>query len=64
MKFVGARVFSLVIEEIGLYLMVDLLHWNNMLVKGFLAVFVVAINYVFSKRYIFKETEKELKRES
>lgn len=64
MKFVGARVFSLVIEEIGLYLMVDLLHWNNMLVKGFLAVFVVAINYVFSKRYIFKATEKELKRES
>ncbi|MDF2473595.1 MAG: GtrA family protein [Anaerocolumna sp.] len=53
MKFIGARVFSLIIEEIGLWIMVDYLHWNNMLVKTFLAVFVVAINYVFSKLYIF-----------
>ncbi|MDF2609591.1 MAG: GtrA family protein [Lachnospiraceae bacterium] len=55
MKFIGARVFSLIIEEIGLWIMVDHLHWNNMLVKAFLAVFVVAINYVFSKLYIFNK---------
>lgn len=52
-KFTAARVFSLIIEELGLFLFVDLMHWNNMLVKALLAVFVVAINYVFSKLYIF-----------
>jgi galactose-1-phosphate uridylyltransferase len=52
-KFTGARVFSLIIEELGLFVFVDVLHWNNMLVKALLAVFVVAINYVFSKLYIF-----------
>ncbi len=67
-SFVAARVFSLLIEEAGLFLLVDALNFKelslnlfglsiggNMIAKLILAVIVVLLNYVFSKLYIFKK---------
>ncbi len=67
-SFVAARVFSLLIEEAGLFLLVDALNFKelslnlfglsvggNMIAKLILALIVVLLNYVFSKLYIFKK---------
>lgn len=65
--FFGARIFSLVVEEAGLWLMIDIMHmgkisWDifgfnlngNMILKIIMQVVVVILNYVFSKLVIFK----------
>ena len=65
--FFGARIFSLVVEEAGLWLMIDIMHmskisWDifsfnldgNMIAKIIMQVVVVILNYVFSKLVIFK----------
>ena len=69
-EFFGARVFSLAVEEAGLWLLVDLLNWNRfsfpvmgfrftgeLLAKMLLAVVVVVLNYFFSKFVIFKKKQ-------
>lgn len=66
--FVGARVFSLGIEAVGLFLTIDLLglgawQWSvlGFLIEGedvcklLLQVVVLILNYVFSKLVIFKK---------
>lgn len=71
-EFCGARALSLVFEEIGLFLFLDLasvegfvlnLHIiqvsGEMLIKLMLAVFVITSNYFFSKFIIFKKKEKQ-----
>lgn len=70
-SFVGARLFSLGVEELGLLVFITLLHFDRfqldvfglftlggkMIVKIGLAVIVVIMNYVFSKFIIFKNKE-------
>lgn len=58
LKFFSARGFSLLIEEAGLYIFVDLLHFNNMVVKGGLAVVVIIVNYFLSKMFIFQGNKR------
>lgn len=68
-EFVGARILSLGVEELGLWLFVDLLGFDalvfpiltftvtgTLLAKLVLAVIVVIMNYFFSKFIIFKKT--------
>lgn len=70
--FFGARIFSLVVEEAGLWLMIDICHmgdisWNifsfeingNMIAKIIMQVVVVILNYVFSKLIIFKHKKDD-----
>ena len=67
-SFVGARVFSLLIEEVGLFLTIDLLGWGAWtghvfgfsfvgedICKVIMQVIVMILNYVFSKLVIFKK---------
>ncbi len=67
-SFFSARIFSLVIEEIGLFLLVDIAGLGEKVIEIFgigiggimiskiiLAVVVVILNYVFSKFLIFKK---------
>ena len=69
-SFVAARLFSLGVEELGLIIFVNFLHFDSkvfhiplinfdlsgeMTAKIILAVFVVIINYFFSKLVIFKK---------
>lgn len=53
--FAGARVFTLVLESVILWGLVDMLHWSNLLVKLGANVLVIVLNYVFSKLWIFKK---------
>lgn len=57
-KFFGARICSFGVEEVGLYVFVDMFHWNNLLVKAGLAVIVIILNYIFSKLYIFNDRKR------
>lgn len=70
--FFGARVFSLVVEEAGLWLMIDQMDmggisWDiltfsisgNMIAKIIMQVVVVILNYVFSKLIIFKKKKEK-----
>ncbi len=72
LEFGGARALSLVFEEIGLFLFLDLASVNDyvlhlgiisisgpMLIKLLLAVFVIISNYFFSKFIIFKNKDKQ-----
>lgn len=69
-SFFAARIFSFVIEEAGLFLLVDILNMKemamkifgfiisgNMIAKVLLAVIVVVLNYFFSKLIVFKNKE-------
>lgn len=65
-KFTGARVVTLVVEEIGMFLLVDVLHGPNLIMKAIVAVLVIILNYIFSKLFVFisgskdkEETEKD-----
>ena len=67
-EFVGARLFSLAVEEGGLFLFVNVMHFDRfsfkllgfeitgtLIAKVILAVIVVILNYIFSKLVIFKK---------
>lgn len=71
-SFVGARVFSLGVESLGLLVFITWLGFDRFSIALFgftldgitltkigLAVIVVIMNYVFSKFIIFKKKEKE-----
>ena len=55
MTFLGARVLSGLFEIGGFALLVDVLCFNDWIVKIGIAVFVVIANYVLSKFLIFKK---------
>lgn len=57
--FVTARVASLGIEEVGLFIFIGLMDWNENLAKLLMQVVVVVVNYVFSKLVIFKAPKEE-----
>ena len=52
--FMGARVFSLFVELLGMFVMVTLLIWNELIAKILIGIAVIIINYIFSKLFIFK----------
>ena len=68
--FISARVFSLAVEELGLYLMIDLMRLSEWSVdvmimtvggatiaKLFMQFVVIVMNYVFSKLVIFRKKQ-------
>ena len=58
-KFVSARLVTMVVEVGGVWLMVDLLKMNDYLSKFVIQFIVLALNYIFSKFLIFtKKGEK------
>ena len=57
--FTGARVSTLVIEEVIMLLCVNLFHIPFKISKVFIAsVIVMILNYVFSKLFVFKKGQK------
>lgn len=61
LSFVSARLFSLIFSLVFIYGMVTLLGTNDLIAKILSSVFVVIINYVLSKFYIFKDNSKNNK---
>ncbi len=55
MAFVGARVFSFVVEQGLLFAFVEWLGVGDIIAKLIISVIVVILNYVFSKLFIFKK---------
>lgn len=51
--FFGARVLTLVIEEIILFVFITWLRFDSMFIKVMAQVIVIFLNYVFSKRFVF-----------
>lgn len=58
-EFVLARLFTLGLEELMLWVFVDILGANDLLIKIIASVVTVILNYVFSKFIIFKKPGKK-----
>lgn len=56
-SFLGARIFSLIIEQIGLFILIDNFLLNELVSKIILGIVVVVLNYFFSKLIIFKKSK-------
>lgn len=56
-KFFGARVTTLLIDMVCMALFVSLLGLNDKLAKLIVQVIVFALNYLFSKLFVFKKKE-------
>lgn len=54
-QFVSARLGTLLLEELVIFVGITLLHGNNMIVKFIGQVVVIVSNYFLSKLWIFKE---------
>ena len=57
-EFTTARLATLVLENIVLFICIDLLLWHNMLAKLIGQFLVIVSNYILSKLWIFKKKEK------
>lgn len=53
--FIGARLFSLLVELLCMFTMVTLIGINEFIAKIIVQIIVVILNYVFSKLLIFKK---------
>jgi putative flippase GtrA len=53
LKFTGARVFTLVVEELILWFFVEKMEFSNLAVKVTAQVIVIILNYILSKVWIF-----------
>ena len=58
-KFVSARLSTMVIEVGGVWLMVDFMHINDLIAKFVIQFIVLALNYIFSKFLIFTKKEEK-----
>ncbi|HBF2828333.1 GtrA family protein [Clostridioides difficile] len=55
LSFVSFRLLSGVVEMLIMYVMIDLLFVNDVIVKIFTNIVVIVLNYLFSKMIIFKK---------
>lgn len=55
LTFFGTRIFSFVIEEVLLFVLVELMLVSEFIAKWPVAVLVVALNYVFGKLLVFRK---------
>lgn len=54
-KFFGSRLFSGGLDVLIMYIFVTLLLFNDILIKILSNIFVVILNYIFSKIFVFKK---------
>ena len=53
--FVKYRIFSLLVDILLMYLLIDVLKINELISKLFVQIIIVILNYVFSKLFVFKK---------
>jgi len=58
-KFISARLVTMVIEVGGVWLMADVLHINDYIAKFVIQFIVLVLNYILSKFFVFSKKEKE-----
>lgn len=54
-EFTAGRLVTLGIETAALWLTVDILKWNDMVMKILISIIVLILNYVFSKFIAFRQ---------
>lgn len=54
-KFVSARLSTMVIEVGGVWFLADVVHMNDMWGKLFIQFVILVLNYVFSRFLVFKK---------
>lgn len=57
--FLGARVFTGLLDVLIMYISVDIMHWNSTAWKLISNVIVVVLNYIASKLVIFRKSNSE-----
>ena len=57
-EFVSGRLLTLGIETVFLWLTVDIIGWNDMLMKILISILVIILNYFFSKWIVFKRKDR------
>lgn len=57
--FFGCRLFSCLMDTTGMYVMIDLLHCNDLFVKIITNIVVIILNYIFSKQVVFKKKDQD-----
>lgn len=57
--FFGARLFSLIVETVFLYIFVEFFAMNELVAKLIMAVVVVILNYIASKLFVFRKKDKK-----
>ncbi len=58
LKFYAARLFTLLVEEVLLFIFIKLLHFDSLFVKCLAQIIVIVLNYVISKLYVFSTNKK------
>ena len=53
-RFICSRLSTGILDVAGMYLFVDVLHFNEMIIKMIMNVLVIILNYVASNRIVFK----------
>ena len=56
-SFIGARLFTGLLDMLLMYIFIDLVHWNDTLVKIGANVVVIVLNYIFSKLWNFRKAK-------
>lgn len=62
-QFVAARLLSGVLETFLIYIFVDRLGFNGLIMKIITNIIVVIINYILSKLFIFKKPKNKINEE-
>ncbi len=60
-SFFSCRLSTGLLDMANMYVFVDLLHWNDLLIKVLSNVVVIVLNYAVSKWFIFKRKEGDQK---
>ena len=56
-RFVGTRLTTLIIDMASMALMVSIIHLNDKVAKIMVQFIVFALNYIFSKFFVFKKNK-------
>lgn len=57
-KFLGARIVTLLIDMLFMWLTVSVLHFNDKIMKIVSNVIIIILNYIFSKLFVFVKEKK------
>lgn len=57
-SFIGCRIVSGMLDIAMFYIMVERCHMNDIIVKIIISIFVIVLNYIFSKLLIFKNSNR------
>lgn len=58
-KFLSARIVTLLIDMIFMWLTVSVLHFNDKIMKILSNIIIIVLNYIFSKLYVFVKENKQ-----